>query len=818
MKLQKFDFDKSSYERPNRKWICGRKCEGCECKEGPKEISGLNLFTATCSQSENKCQPIRSIRGQRAILSFSVIAVTLIIVGYILAINNENDLFIIPGPPTSVHGTIPMLGKDCSTCHSMKDNNWINAAFAEHSSLADSTKCLECHRFNSLTKEESLALSKDEKSPKPLDLAGLLPHNVKDSDIFGKSSPKFQEEIACATCHKEHRGFKHDMKKMGDQRCQACHDQKFKSFKRDHPEFTLYPYRDENYVNFNHTLHFGEFSKQNRAELLGNFNCKSCHTDNPDNGLIIKPGTFEKVCYSCHQLPETNLTVLHLPSSKADLSSLYGAQLQGNKLAEEYLINKQKALDILNGQGIEEIARLTFTNKKNIETYIANLADNDFADALYLKEAKKIKHGKEAALQALVWTVADQIKQNIEIKKGSILKNTEATLNQLMSSPKIAKLLQLVDSLLSSANSSDSPDFHLPAWQNFFASVDQYLPRDKRTYLPTELSTTSNSPVVTYLRKKKKLSESTLNKLNNLLQKSKKSTIHKDIEKYLKTLKLYTKINLYYKKVIDKLSKNLAANPENASTIRNNFDSQLLSTLSTTILQDKGVVSALEKVLDSKTKKALKAAKGKGLEKVLVDYEIHLYLMTAYTLDQLKTPSDSKELPKISTPELLELKNHPNWQILTSEYGDKQLKIKKMTEHASPLLVKYYMKHNSPNFEKPTESPGSCMLCHSRISEEKISNWTSPPPVKKLTKFSHAPHSQDCGSCHIFKKDSDSGNSQLSLFSGYNKEFQPMSKNSCAECHSKRGAGDHCLDCHNYHSTDPDKFKADMLDILNSFK
>ena len=141
-----------------------------------------------------------------------------------------------------------------------------------------------------------------------------------------------------------------------------------------------------------------------------------------------------------------------------------------------------------------------------------------------------------------------------------------------------------------------------------------------------------------------------------------------------------------------------------------------------------------------------------------------------------------------------------------------------MTEHAAPLLVKYYMKHNSPNFDKPTESPGSCMLCHSRISEEKINNWTSPPPVKKLTKFSHAPHSQDCGSCHIFKKDSESGNSQLSLFPGYNKEFQPMSKNSCTECHSRKGAGDHCLDCHNYHSTDPGKFKADMLDILNSFK
>ena len=252
-----------------------------------------------------------------------------------------------------------------------------------------------------LTKEESIALSKDEKSPKPLDLAGLLPHNVKDSEIFGKSSHKFQEEIACATCHKEHRGFKHDMKKMGDQRCQACHEQKFESFKLDHPEFTLYPYRDENYVNFNHTLHFGEFSKQNRTELLGNFNCKSCHTDNPDNGLIIKPGTFEKVCYSCHQLTETDLAVLHLPGSKTDISSLYGAQLKSSSLAEEYLINKQKAMDILNGQEIEDMAGLTFTNKRIIETYIANLADNDFTDVLLLKEAKKLKKVQRLSFKLL---------------------------------------------------------------------------------------------------------------------------------------------------------------------------------------------------------------------------------------------------------------------------------------------------------------------------------------------------------------------------------------------------------------------------------
>ena len=149
-------------------------------------------------------------------------------------------------------------------------------------------------------------------------------------------------------------------------------------------------------------------------------------------------------------------------------------------------------------------------------------------------------------------------------------------------------MLQLADSLLDPANSSDRPEFHSPAWQRFFANIDEYLPVDKRIYLPTELSITSNSPLSLILKKKKKLTESSLNKLNTLLQKSKKSTIHKDIEKYLKTLKLYTKINLYYKKIIDKLSKNLAANPENASTIKDNFDSQLLSTLSTTITTGQG--------------------------------------------------------------------------------------------------------------------------------------------------------------------------------------------------------------------------------------
>ena len=91
MKLQGHGFEESSYERPNRKWSCGRSCDGCACKQGPVEKPGLNLFTASCSQKDDKCKPMRTIRGQRAILNLAVIVFSIAIVAFIL--NNQNALF-----------------------------------------------------------------------------------------------------------------------------------------------------------------------------------------------------------------------------------------------------------------------------------------------------------------------------------------------------------------------------------------------------------------------------------------------------------------------------------------------------------------------------------------------------------------------------------------------------------------------------------------------------------------------------------------------------------------------------------------------------
>ena len=76
MKLQGHGFEESSYERPNRKWSCGRSCDGCACKQGPIEKPIVNIFTASCSQKENKCKPMRTVRGQRLVLNLAVIVFT----------------------------------------------------------------------------------------------------------------------------------------------------------------------------------------------------------------------------------------------------------------------------------------------------------------------------------------------------------------------------------------------------------------------------------------------------------------------------------------------------------------------------------------------------------------------------------------------------------------------------------------------------------------------------------------------------------------------------------------------------------------------
>jgi hypothetical protein len=117
---------------------------------------------------------------------------------------------------------------------------------------------------------------------------------------------------------------------------------------------------------------------------------------------------------------------------------------------------------------------------------------------------------------------------------------------------------------------------------------------------------------------------------------------------------------------------------------------------------------------------------------------------------------------------------------------------------------------------QPT-SPGLCASCHS-IDEaengERVIHWrgaeyagsaTSRLTARPFTKFTHGPHLllselADCATCHAIDPASErttpyaNGNAR-----SFVSEFQPMTRQACATCHTAKAAGDRCQSCHNYH-------------------
>lgn len=107
--------------------------------------------------------------------------------------------------------------------------------------------------------------------------------------------------------------------------------------------------------------------------------------------------------------------------------------------------------------------------------------------------------------------------------------------------------------------------------------------------------------------------------------------------------------------------------------------------------------------------------------------------------------------------------------------------------------------------------PGQCGSCHSldRLEDGRcVVQWFTKRIEEQpaaFTIFSHAPHLTqaelaDCQACHQI-------NSVANVMATYAETnphafesgFQPLTKQSCAECHTPRAAGDSCLQCHKYH-------------------
>jgi hypothetical protein len=325
--LQSFDFRRSPYERPNQKWVCGHTDAPCQagpdqrgrcrataecrpradgnhwvctrgkdsggaCADGPRP-------DGSCARPIPPCQPVRSLRAKRGLVTRWATVVALGLAVVMLAGGNR-DAAVSPGPLTAEHAEVA----GCAGCHDAGDAGPAEITRAALDGVADahdgdSQACLSCHQVGDTPFKPHSA---DALPPAPADTDPDAPQ-LSPPYLLNFASQSFPEPdatgrgTACATCHTEHQGAAADITAMSDARCQACHTRKFAAFNAGHPEFGDYPYDRRTRLNFDHVAHAGKYFAD--ADAPGPETCTACHTRDAQSGLMATKG-FAETCAACH--------------------------------------------------------------------------------------------------------------------------------------------------------------------------------------------------------------------------------------------------------------------------------------------------------------------------------------------------------------------------------------------------------------------------------------------------------------------------------------------------------------------------------------
>lgn len=110
------------------------------------------------------------------------------------------------------------------------------------------------------------------------------------------------DNVACATCHRDHQGRAFVMKRVDDRECSRCHTT-VKSF-ASHPEFSVVKAAVTSGVGlfkFTHNKHIAASPTAHAAVRASGTTCESCHRPTADRRKF-EPMTFENSCSgsACH--------------------------------------------------------------------------------------------------------------------------------------------------------------------------------------------------------------------------------------------------------------------------------------------------------------------------------------------------------------------------------------------------------------------------------------------------------------------------------------------------------------------------------------
>lgn len=294
-------------------WHCTRpKIFGGRCQEGPVADPDRPTDVATCPHCPAPCRPQRTLRSHRRRLT---VLVAVIATGVCLAVLGgvsddthwsviSTSSVISPGPLSAHHAT---MNQGCSACHSAAESSPLKMAGLAFSpdGIVQSQRCLKCH-------EELGPHAMQPHSLPQREIDDMTEHAVVDasmpmhtrqqvlSRMLGPLETSSSGDIACATCHQEHRGSMFDLTAMTNAQCQSCHSATFHSLSDGHPEFAE---RDRAALHFDHVTHLNlHFSSFERTVPNGQarMQCRDCHS--PDaTGAMMRLESFDVMCASCHE-------------------------------------------------------------------------------------------------------------------------------------------------------------------------------------------------------------------------------------------------------------------------------------------------------------------------------------------------------------------------------------------------------------------------------------------------------------------------------------------------------------------------------------
>ena len=339
-------FDAKNYQLPQQDWVCGHLADGGPCSIGPStkgsclaenicqpqfdgnrwHCTRLNAWggqchegpipdadspeeKAICPHRQATCQPARSLRSRRKMVTGLVFAASL---GFCLLILGgssetasttffETTAIISPGPLSSPHSAIQ---EGCQACHSsihFSPVSMIGEVWDSHDNKHQSELCLNCHRdfgehaMNAhnadpvqLTKFKTRDPEKAQLTSDQLWARALIGDRVSNA-----------EKLSCATCHQEHQGADFDLTHLTNKQCQSCHENTFHSFSDGHPEFETLRVR----IRFDHSSHFGQHYNNYPFLMPSGIpkqSCNECHLLSSD-GASYQLAGFEAMCSSCHE-------------------------------------------------------------------------------------------------------------------------------------------------------------------------------------------------------------------------------------------------------------------------------------------------------------------------------------------------------------------------------------------------------------------------------------------------------------------------------------------------------------------------------------